>query len=184
VTADRLTLNPDFSLTSSVRRTPLSDSCLAGHGRDHRQRPVPQGRLVHHVLPDFALDQALTPSVFEVRANTAVALSLPKVDVREKFELSKTLERMGVGTMFSPRADLTGLSPDPLFVSDVIHEAVLRIDEQGLEGAAATAVVMSRGFRPARPAEPIVVHVDRPFLLAVRHARSGAIYFLAQVARP
>jgi len=28
------------------------------------------------------------------------------------------------------------------------------------------------------------VDVDRPFLLAVRHARSGAIYFLAQVARP
>ena len=34
------------------------------------------------------------------------------------------------------------------------------------------------------PTEPIVVTVDRPFLLAVRHARSGALYFLAQIARP
>lgn len=75
-----------------------------------------------------------------MRDTTAVELSLPKVDVREKFEPRDTLERLGVGTMFTPGADLGGLSPDPLFVSAVTHEAVLRLDEQGLEGAAATAV--------------------------------------------
>ncbi len=86
--------------------------------------------------------------------------------------------------MFSSRADLSGLSPDErLFVDHVIHEAVLRIDEQGLEGAAATAVMIRPGRSP-RPTDPVVVTVDRPFLLAVRHARSKAIYFLAQVARP
>ncbi|WP_112229105.1 serpin family protein [Lentzea atacamensis] len=51
-------------------------------------------------------------------------------------------------------------------------------------GAAATPVVLTRGARPRRPADPIVVQVDRPFLLAVRHARSGAIHFLPQVAHP
>ncbi|MEU3647035.1 serpin family protein [Lentzea sp. NPDC034063] len=136
------------------------------------------------LLPDESLEQPLPPSAFDVRDSTAVELSLPKVDVREKFELRETLEQLGVGTMFSPSADLSGLSPDPLFVSDVIHEAVLRLDEQGLEGAAATAVRMTRGGRSRAPQDPIVVRVDRPFLVAVRHARSGALYFLAQVARP
>ncbi|MFD4670092.1 hypothetical protein ACFWNN_10175 [Lentzea sp. NPDC058450] len=32
--------------------------------------------------------------------------------------------------------------------------------------------------------DPVVVRVDRPFLPAVRHTTSKAIYFLAQVARP
>ncbi|MDX8050069.1 serpin family protein [Lentzea sp. BCCO 10_0798] len=135
------------------------------------------------LLPDESLEQPLLPSAFDVGGTTSVELSLPKVDVREKFELRDTLKRLGAGTMFTPRADLGGLSPDPLSVSEVIHEAVLRLDEQGLEGAAATAVVMTRGRSGPGP-DPIVVDVDRPFLVAVRHARAKAIYFLAQVATP
>ncbi|SES11741.1 serpin family protein [Lentzea albida] len=145
--------------------------------------PAKSGVEVLVLLPDGPLDQP-HPAAFDVPGSTAVALSLPKVDVREKFELREALEQVGVGTMFSPDADLSGLSPKPLFVSEVVHEAVLRLDEQGLEGAAATAVMKSRGARPRKPAHPVVVLVDRPFLLAVRHARSKAVYFLAQVARP
>jgi len=146
---------------------------------------LPAGSGVETVvlLPDTSLDQPLDPAVFEVAGSASVELSLPKVDVRAKFELSETLERLGVTEMFSSRADLTGLSPDGLVVSQVLHEAVLRIDEQGLEGAAATAVMIGFGMPPP-PADPVVVTVDRPFLLAVRHARSKAIYFLAQIARP
>ncbi|GAA3653081.1 serpin family protein [Lentzea roselyniae] len=136
------------------------------------------------LLPDESLEQPLDPSVFEATARTNLELSLPKVDVREKFQLKSVLERLGVRRMFSRNADFSGLSPDErLFVDDVIHEAVLRLDEEGLEGAAATAVTF-RTVSIEIPTEPIVVNVDRPFLLAVRHARSGAIYFLAQVARP
>jgi serpin B len=37
----------------------------------------------------------------------------------------------------------------------------------------------------AIPAEPArTVRVDRPYLLLVRHADTGAIFFLAQVAKP
>lgn len=136
------------------------------------------------LLPDTSLEQPLTPSVFTATNRVNLELSLPKVDVREKFQLKNVLERLGVRRMFTRNADFSGLSPDErLFVDDVIHEAVLRLDEEGLEGAAATAVTF-RTVSIEIPTEPIVVNVDRPFLLAVRHARSGAIYFLAQVARP
>ncbi|MGW4209709.1 serpin family protein [Lentzea sp. NPDC004789] len=135
------------------------------------------------LLPDTSLEQPLDPSVFEVRTTTEVALSLPKVDVSANYDLAETLAELGVRAMFAEDADLGGISPDHLIVSEVVHEAVLRVDEQGLEGAAATAVMISRGARPNRR-DPIVVTVDRPFLLAVRHARSKAIYFLAQIACP
>jgi serine protease inhibitor len=136
------------------------------------------------LLPDTSLDQPLDPAVLEARSRVNLELSLPKVDVREKFQLRSVLERLGVRRMFARDADFSGLSPDErLFVDDVIHEAVLRLDEEGLEGAAATAITF-RTVSIEIPSEPIVVNVDRPFLLAVRHARSGAVYFLAQVARP
>jgi serpin B len=34
------------------------------------------------------------------------------------------------------------------------------------------------------PPEPLLVEVDRPFLLLVRHRRTGAIYFMARVTDP
>lgn len=136
------------------------------------------------LLPDESLEQPLPPSVLTASTSTRLELSLPTVDVRARFALKNTLRQLGVERMFARDADFSGLSPDErMFVDDVVHEAVLRLDEQGLEGAAATAVTF-RTVSFEIPADPVVVQVDRPFLLAVRHARSGAIYFLAQVARP
>ncbi|MEU7480316.1 serpin family protein [Lentzea sp. NPDC042327] len=136
------------------------------------------------LLPDTSLDQPLDPSVLTAGSHVRLELSLPKVDVRARFNLKGTLRRLGVERMFTREADFSGLSPDErMFVDDVVHEAVLRLDEEGLEGAAATAVTF-RTVSFEIPSDPVVVTVDRPFLLAVRNARSGAVYFLAQVARP
>lgn len=110
-----------------------------------------------------------------------VRLRLPKIDIATKAELSDPLRALGVRTVFTDRADLRPMSPDPLYAQRVLHESVLRIDEQGLEGAAATAVMI--GITSA-VAEPLQVSVDRPFLLVVRHQRTGAVYFLARVTDP
>ena len=121
-----------------------------------------------------------------VRQSIAVALSLPKVDVRAKFELSETLEQLGVGELFTPEADLTGLSPDrSLFVSPGDPRGRAAPRRTGPGGCRRDRDHDEpRGASPRKPADPIVVTVDRPFLLAVRHTRSKAVYFLAQVARP
>ncbi|MCC8244840.1 serpin family protein [Saccharothrix luteola] len=124
------------------------------------------------------------PEVLEALEQDRIELFLPKLDLSVNVSLAESLQQVGVRTMFGRDADLTGLSPDPrLYVDDVVHEAVLRLDEQGFEGAAATAVLMRlTSFIPAEPAR--TVRVDRPYLLLVRHADTGAIYFLAQVAKP
>jgi serpin B len=61
---------------------------------------------------------------------------------------------------------------------------VLTVDEQGLEGAAATGMVMRALALHRDLSEPVVVRVDRPFLFMVRHRPSGAVYFLARVTSP
>ena len=110
-----------------------------------------------------------------------VALRVPRLKITTKAELSDPLRALGVQTVFTDEADLSAISSRRLAVQAVLHESVLSIDEQGLEGAAATAVMMRLLSMPARPVQ---VTVDRPFLLVVRHAATGAVYFLARVTDP
>ncbi|MFI9006445.1 serpin family protein [Actinosynnema sp. NPDC053489] len=137
------------------------------------------------LLPDGDLGGTEgVPAVLEALERERVELFLPRLDLTVNASLAEALRRVGVRAMFTRQADFGGLTPDPrLYVDDVVHEAVLRLDEQGFEGAAATAVVMRlTSFIPAEPAR--TVRVDRPYLLLVRHVDTGAVFFLAQVARP
>lgn len=115
-----------------------------------------------------------------------VRLRLPRLRLEWSAQLSAPLAALGVHALFHPdRADITGLTPlRPAWVDEVVHQAVLRIDEQGLEGAAATAVVVAMRALATPPAEPLLVDVDRPFLLLIRHRRTGVLYFLARVSDP
>jgi serpin B len=113
---------------------------------------------------------------------TQVGLRLPTLNVSMRAELTPALNQLGVRTAFRNDADLSGISTTDLAVQAVLHEAVLKLDEQGMEGAAATAV-MFRTVSLLVP-EPVTVHVDRPFLLVIRHPQTGMVYFMARIADP
>jgi len=71
-----------------------------------------------------------------------------------------------------------------LYISHVFHKTFLSLDEKGTEAAAATALGMRfAGTAVAKP-QPIEVHVDHPFIIAIQHAPSGACLFLGRVADP
>ncbi|WP_243789405.1 serpin family protein [Saccharopolyspora gloriosae] len=112
-----------------------------------------------------------------------VELFLPRFDVSSDAELNAPLGELGVHKLFTPAADFSPLTDAPLKISAIVHQAVLRVDESGLEGAAATAAMM-RLTAIVREPDPIRVRVDRPFLFLVRHRESGAIYFLSRVVDP
>lgn len=133
---------------------------------------------------ESTLDAPTLANLLAAPAPTLVRLYLPRFRVRVRGDLDEALKAVGVTTMFTNHADFGGISDKPMAVDRVVHEAVLRVDEDGLEGAAATAVVMRMLSMHHTFAEPIVVHVDRPFLFLVRHRASGAIYFLARVVAP
>lgn len=70
---------------------------------------------------------------------------------------------------------------ETLYISAVLHEAFIAVDETGTEAAAATAVA-ARGIS-ARP-EPISVDVNRPFLFVIHDRATGTPLFIGRVTDP
>ncbi|MFI5610403.1 serpin family protein [Amycolatopsis sp. NPDC051903] len=153
---------------------------LPAHGGVEATILLPDGDLEP---AEAALDPAALATLLDRPQRRLLRLTLPKIELDVRTDLDTALRGLGVRELFTQDADLTGLTATrPLWVDSVVHQAVLRLDEQGLEGAAATAIQM-RTLSMSR-AEPLEVRVDRPFLLLVRHARTGAVYFFARVVRP
>lgn len=115
-----------------------------------------------------------------------VRIFLPKFQIEPPgLALSGPLQALGMKTAFDAlKANFDRISEyDSLFIFDVYHKTFLKLDEQGTEAAAATAVVMGLGIEPPRP-KPVEVRVDHPFMFAIQHRASGACLFLGQVVNP
>eukprot|EP01083_Nonionella_stella_P145231 454693_1 len=88
-------------------------------------------------------------------------LYVPKFKSELGIELSDILQRMGIIDAFDPSAaDFSNITKHPLFISKIIHKAVIEIDEQGTEAAAFTAVCMSMGLSSHQPP---TMRFDHPF---------------------
>ncbi|CAB3398391.1 unnamed protein product [Caenorhabditis bovis] len=95
---------------------------------------------------------------------TYATVHLPKVDLKKELELVPILEQLGINDVFSNNADLSGMAKG-VKISDVIHHAVIKIDEEGTTAAA--AVVVKAVPMMARMEEPVDFIADHPFLFAV-----------------
>ncbi|HEX6336114.1 MAG TPA: serpin family protein [Jiangellaceae bacterium] len=149
--------------------------------------PTPSDVVVDVVLPEGR--EATAPPAATLAALRAesrsrkIDLALPRFRVEATLPLVEPLRTVGIEAAFNSRnADFGGISAAPMYIESAMHKAVLRADEQGFEGAAATAL----SFRVVSidMSRPVPFHVDRPFLVVVRHARTGAVYFLARVTEP
>ncbi|MCW5550991.1 MAG: serpin family protein [Verrucomicrobiae bacterium] len=106
---------------------------------------------------------------------------LPRFKMSSRFALEKTLAEMGMASAFGAGADFSGMTGQrDLFISAVAHEAVVEVNEQGTEAAAATAVVMERtSISPLQ-----VFRADHPFLFLIRENQTGSVLFLGRVLDP
>jgi len=119
-----------------------------------------------------------------------VNVSLPRftVDPAEPLALADHLAALGMPAAFDrTTADFTGIArpPDPperLRLSGVFHKAFVKVDEQGTEAAAATAVSVTRVT--SMPPPPIPFTADHPFLFAIIDTASGLVLFLGRVIDP
>ena len=115
-----------------------------------------------------------------------VVVALPKFKTSSQFEMSGTLGAMGMESAFDrATADFSGMTGGKdLFLSQVIHQAVVDVNEEGTEAAAATAIVAPTAAPVREPKKPPVFRADHPFVFFVRDNRSGAILFIGRVVNP
>jgi serpin B len=108
-------------------------------------------------------------------------LTFPKFTTKRAYDLRSTLAKLGILDAFDPlSADLSGIDGQrDLFVGGALHQAMLAVDEQGAQAAAATGLTLTTTSSGAPP-----FAVDRPFLFMLYDHVTGAILFLGRVVDP
>jgi serpin B len=69
---------------------------------------------------------------------------------------------------------------DNIYIADILQKATMAVAENGVEAAAATAVI---GAGSAAPSKQVTISFDQPFLVSIVDS-SGAILFLGQIDDP
>ncbi len=112
-----------------------------------------------------------------------VNVYMPKYKFETKYYMTDTLKEMGMPTAFSGDADFSGMTgKKDLFISDVIHQAYIEVNEEGTEAAAATGVIM--GATSVGPSQVKTFNADHPFIFLIQDKTTGAILFMGRVNDP
>ena len=113
-----------------------------------------------------------------------IGVSIPKFKMTQQFKLNDVLKHLGAVDLFDEdRANLKAIHDgmENLYVSHVIHEAFVEVNEEGTEAAAATAVVIAA--RMCLPMHEIFC-ANHPFLFLIQEKSSGVILFFGRIIRP
>jgi len=106
-------------------------------------------------------------------------LYLPRFELEYENSLVEELIAMGMQDAFDPGgADFSGIKPDhQMSISEVKHKTYVKVNEEGTEAAAVTAVVVTDSAPPS-------LRFDRPFLLVIHDSHSQAMIFMGKIVDP
>ncbi len=166
---------------------------LKGDGFQAVRLPYGEGRFAMYVfLPDKqdglgsflkTLDEAHWTQWLAAFSKQKGQLRLPRFKADFFQDLVPALTRLGMKRAFGGGADFTGMAPAGLCIDEVLHKAVVVVDEEGTEAAAVTSVgVKFTSVRPGPP--PFEMIVDHPFLMAIADGETGTVLFLGAINEP
>ena len=124
-----------------------------------------------------AMEKATTENVY---------VKLPKFDVESSFDENQFIDFLvnrGAKLAFSADADFSTMCPDTSWmITDIIQKTRIKIDEDGLEAAAATAIVMCESAL-METEEPKQFVADQPFKFYIcGGANDSEVLFCGQIA--
>jgi serpin B len=110
-------------------------------------------------------------------------LLLPKFELRAHFpNLQQPLEKLGIRDAFE-NADFSVIDGKrDLFLSAVVHETFVQVDEQGTVAAAVTGGVVATQAEVAGGRD--IIRIDHPFDFVIRDLATGSIVFIGHVVNP
>jgi serine protease inhibitor len=137
----------------------------------------------NYTLDDLELSsEKLLEYKSEMNEQKMDAIYLPKFELETKYSMNSVLSAMGMPTAFSGNSDFSGMTgTKDLFISGVIHQAYVKVDEKGTEAAAATAVMMDL---KSSMVEERIFRADSPFVFIIQQKSTGNILFVGRVSDP
>jgi len=109
-------------------------------------------------------------------------LTLPKFKTGYKTELVSAFQSLGVSDIFAAdSADLSGITPEPVFVSDIIHQTKIEVNEEGSEAAAVTGFQID--IRNGG-STPIMLNINRPFFFVIQDLKNNIPLFMGKIVNP
>ncbi|XP_077567834.1 alpha-1-antitrypsin homolog [Stigmatopora nigra] len=109
----------------------------------------------------------------------SVDVFLPKFSISTKARLDSTLKEMGITAAFGDSADFSGITDDvKVKLSKASHQALLSIDETGTEVATVTTLEMMP------MSMPMLMKMDRPFLVFIVEDSTRSILFMGKISNP
>jgi serpin B len=108
-----------------------------------------------------------------------ISLHLPKFKIGFTKSLKEPFKTLGVTDVFG-NADLTDISNETLFVSDIIHKTEVEVNEEGSEAAAVTSITI--GIRTI--SIPTDVNVNRPFIFIIQDRIHNIPLFVGKINYP
>jgi serine protease inhibitor len=124
-------------------------------------------------VTDWLGGESFTPQQGEV--------ALPRFSVSGQEELLAALDALGLAQARTSGDALKGFTAVSQTISRVVQRTELRVNEEGTEAAAATAVTTMRGLSPDGYVKMVV---DKPFVFALRDRKSGLVLLEGYVAQP
>ncbi|MCK4661626.1 MAG: serpin family protein [Bacteroidales bacterium] len=126
----------------------------------------------------------------ELTETENIQVYLPKFKFEYKYTcdascpLKNVLALMGMGIAFSPDADFSGMNPNlALYISRVIHQSFIEVNEEGTEAAAATVVEVCN-TSSGENENATYFRINKPFVFAIREKSTNAILFMGKVVKP
>ena len=108
-------------------------------------------------------------------------IGMPKLSLTAAEEMLRPLDALGLRTARQMPDALSGFSAMSLMITRVVQKLDLRLNEEGTEAAAATAVVTTRSLGTMGHIRMII---DKPFMFALRDQKTGLILFMGYVNVP
>ncbi|XP_061600138.1 protein Z-dependent protease inhibitor [Cololabis saira] len=150
--------------------------------------PYQEGVSMLILLPDkgrdyTVIDEEITAKRFlswtKRLTKMKLEVNMPKFKMDRSYSLHNILPNMGMVSLFSNSANLTRLSQGKTpMVSEVLHKAVIEVDETGTTAAAATTT----GIIPY--SLPRMFTVNRPFFFFIYHEETLSLLFMGRVIDP
>lgn len=176
--------------TSTVTMMSRNGKVEYGQGDDYKAVRLPYGSgrtAMYCILPpeDMAINDFIADLDIEkwqhIRESIAerddVQLRLPRFELEYGIkELKDSLTALGMGIAFTDAADFSGIR-EGILISRVLHKAVIEVDEEGSEAAAATVVEMQE----CAAVEPLQFIADRPFVFVIADDETGTILFMGKL---